>query len=201
MTPPMPQRATGDSGAVFVEFALILPMLVLLFSGIAEFGAAYRVRDQMQHSLMSAGRVAAQQSDGRYGDYETLRSLSSSLSSLSGNTSIKRVIIFKAPANGQVPANCLTVPVSTTQAGITATCNVYGPAQVANPSLSNFSTPTACSSGAWDFAWCPISRIATTQQIGVFIELNYTTITKLLPVSTTLTGTSVYSIEPLPIGA
>jgi hypothetical protein len=191
----------GDSGAALVEFALLLPVLVLIFSGIMEFGSAYRVRDQMQHSVMSAGRVASQQSNSRYGDYETLRSLSSSLSSLTSSATINRVIIFRAPSNGQVPASCLAVPVTGSKAGVSGSCNVYSAAQVANASLSNFSTPAVCSAGAWDSSWCPLSRQSRTDQVGVYIELNYTTLTKLLPVSTTLKGTSVYAIEPLPIGA
>ena len=109
----------------------------------------------MQHSLMSAGRVVAQQSDGRYGDYEALRSLSTSLASLTSSATVKRVIIFKAPSDGQVPANCLAVAVTGAKAGVSGPCNVYGPTQVANASLSNFSTPTACSSGAWDGVLLP----------------------------------------------
>jgi Flp pilus assembly protein TadG len=181
--------------------ALALPLLVLIFTGIIEFGSAFRVEDQLQHSMMSAGRVAGQQSDSRYGDYEALRSISSTVASLSGSASIKRVIIFKAPSNGAVPASCLAVAVTGSRAGVSGTCNVYSAAQVNNPSLANFATPTACAGSAWDGNWCPLGRQPRSEQIGVFVELNYTTLTKMLPVTFTMTATSVYDLEPTPIGS
>ena len=58
----------GDDGAALVEFALAIPILALMFTGILEFGSAYRVEDQIQHSLMSAGRVAGGRGAATLGD-------------------------------------------------------------------------------------------------------------------------------------
>ena len=191
----------GDDGAALVEFALAIPILALMFTGILEFGSAYRVEDQIQHSLMSAGRVAGQQSNSRYADYETLRSISSTVSGVSKNATVKRVIIFKAPSDGAVPASCLAVTPTGSKAGVSGTCNVYNAAQVANLSLSNFSTPAACAGTAWDSNWCPVNRQPQQDRNGVYVEFDYTTLTKLLPPNLTLQDDAVYDIEPTPIGA
>jgi Flp pilus assembly pilin Flp len=53
---PMPQRR--EDGAAAVEFALLLPLLVLLLFGIIEFGFAFSTRIQATNAAREAARLA-----------------------------------------------------------------------------------------------------------------------------------------------
>lgn len=48
-----------DRGAVMVEFALILPLLVMLLVGIIEFGSAYNTKLALQAAAREGARAAA----------------------------------------------------------------------------------------------------------------------------------------------
>jgi Flp pilus assembly pilin Flp len=52
----MPQRR--EDGAAAVEFALLLPLLVLLLFGIIEFGFAFSTRIQATNAAREAARLA-----------------------------------------------------------------------------------------------------------------------------------------------
>lgn len=50
---------TRDDGASAVEFALVLPMLVLLLFGIIEFGLAFNARVTLTHAAREGARLAS----------------------------------------------------------------------------------------------------------------------------------------------
>ena len=52
-----------DRGAAAVEFALVLPLLVLLVFGIAEFGRAYNVQTTLSGAARDGVRVMALSND------------------------------------------------------------------------------------------------------------------------------------------
>lgn len=52
-------RTSGDDGSAAVEFALVLPFLLLLFCGIVDFGRAYNARITLSHAAREAVRVWA----------------------------------------------------------------------------------------------------------------------------------------------
>lgn len=54
----------GEDGAVAVEFALILPMLLLLVVGLIEFGRVYSELQVYQGGAREAARCAAVQAGG-----------------------------------------------------------------------------------------------------------------------------------------
>ena len=51
----------GDRGAVVVEFALLVPLLLLLVLGIAEFGRAFSVQTSLSGAAREGVRVMALQ--------------------------------------------------------------------------------------------------------------------------------------------
>lgn len=52
-----------DRGAAAVEFALVLPILLLLVIGILEFGRAYHVQTTLSNAARDGVRVMALQND------------------------------------------------------------------------------------------------------------------------------------------
>ncbi len=52
----------ADRGAALVEFALILPLLILLVFGVIEFGRGYHTKTTLTHAAREGVRVAALES-------------------------------------------------------------------------------------------------------------------------------------------
>jgi len=59
----MARRPRGERGASAVEFALIVPLLVLLVLGIAEFGRAFQVQGTLSAAAREGVRAMALQND------------------------------------------------------------------------------------------------------------------------------------------
>ncbi len=55
----MRDRFTGEAGAAAVEFALVLPMFILLVLGIAEFSRAYNYSISLSGAAREGARVFA----------------------------------------------------------------------------------------------------------------------------------------------
>lgn len=50
---------SDDRGAALVEFAMVLPILILLVFGVIEFGRGYNTRSTITHAARESVRVAA----------------------------------------------------------------------------------------------------------------------------------------------
>lgn len=57
----MNREGQGDSGAAAVEFALVLPILVLLLFGIVQFGHLFNQWQQLEHATREGARWASMQ--------------------------------------------------------------------------------------------------------------------------------------------
>ena len=58
------QRRRDERGAAVVEFALILPILILFVFGIVEFGRAYSARIELTGAVRDGARAVALGKDG-----------------------------------------------------------------------------------------------------------------------------------------
>jgi len=56
--PQSSMRARGDRGQSLVEFALVVPLLLILIVGIAEFGRAWMTRNILTGAAREAVRIA-----------------------------------------------------------------------------------------------------------------------------------------------
>lgn len=56
---PTPSLITNESGQALVEFALVLPLLILLFFGMLDFGKAYNYWNDATHLTAEGARFAA----------------------------------------------------------------------------------------------------------------------------------------------
>ena len=55
----MARRARGDRGAAIIEFALLLPVLILLLFGTIQFGIAYNRKQGLHAAAREGARVAS----------------------------------------------------------------------------------------------------------------------------------------------
>lgn len=58
------KRTRGSRGVELLEFALVLPLLLLLFLGIFDFGAAFALRQKMTNAARQAARILVSNSLG-----------------------------------------------------------------------------------------------------------------------------------------
>lgn len=204
MTPAATRpRAREDFGAVFVEAAVIMPLVVLLVLGVIEFGFAWRDVNQVERGLAAAARTGSSIGKGRYADFEVIRAVDASTRGMAG-AAIERVVVFQASGlSGTVPPACLGIDVTsnpTGSKGIAGVCNVYSRAQVQTASVGGFGGHPGCAAGSWDSWWCPASRSNVEPNLtylGVHVRLRYAPFTGVLPGPlVTIDRTAVYRLEP-----
>jgi Flp pilus assembly protein TadG len=109
-----PRLQNNEDGIVAVEFALILPILLMLYLGLVEFAQGYRVSqklDLLAHSLadLTAQQLTGGQANGQAGmDETTIQAIFSSatpiMSPIDASTiqmTISEVDIIGSPTNDQ----------------------------------------------------------------------------------------------------
>lgn len=187
-------------GIALVESAIILPFLFLLAFGVFEAGFAWRDANVLNRATQNAARVDARVAEGRTADYEALRSLQSGLSAISAS-SVERIIIYDAATTADRPPQAcldLTRPDDLSIVGVNGLCNVYSPTQLRTDLLSAFDNANC--SGDWDQRWCPTTDRerdgANADRVGVWVELGYDGITRVLPGDQKLTHGAVFQLEP-----
>lgn len=196
-------RLRGDSGAVFVEFAVFAPVLVLLAMGLLEFGLVYKAKGTLVTATRSAARAGANTSggggDSTYADLNILLAVQAALGDIDASD-IERVVVYNASSsNGVAPASCRNHVVSSNSYGTPgggANCNVYGGGFV----MSLSSDPGLWVSGA-DNGWEPSGRDVdisdgATSSLGVYIEIDHQAITGTFGDSFAVTDYAVLALEP-----
>jgi hypothetical protein len=202
------RREAGERGVALIEAAIVLPLVVLIFLGLVEFGFAWRDVNRIERALQAGGRVASGIGRGRYADFEAIRAIDSALEGITGAT-LERIIVFEASGtDGRVPAACASMAIHPAtmvahgSAAAGARCNVYSRAQAGTQSPVGFpGTSTSCSSGSWDSFFCPPTNRTDTglalTYVGVYIRAEYEPFTSVIDGPTlSIERTTVYRVEP-----
>ena len=198
------RRARGDRGAVLVEAAFVLPVLLTIVFGIIEFGFAWRDKITVETATRAGARTASNLGPTAQADYNTLQTVISAMSSIP-SANIDLVIIFDATTSGTPSATCLAGTSVTNNnaagAGNGTGCNVYTSSQF---SLASSSFGINCSTGP-DHFWCPtgsarqnsLSQTGGPAYVGVYVKAHRSFITKIFGTTgPTMTSTSVLRLEP-----
>ena len=181
-----------------VEFAMVFPFLILMVTGVLEFGGAFRDSLTVSNSLRSGVRVASNSGDDRLADYGMIKALEAAISDVP-NSSITRIVVFNAATMNEPTAACKG---GTSVADV---CNVYDTSDFARPQsdfeATNPSDVNQCHPSAPDTAWCPLDRSTDqsigTDRVGVWIEVFLPYRTGLFPGSgLTVTDEVVMRLEP-----
>ncbi len=118
------RRARDDRGATIAEFALVLPVLLLLGLGTAEMSLAWVATNRAEAATSQAVRLAAVSGSRIEADRDILLALQSALPG-GALDNLDRVVIFEpADASGSVPDGCIKPPGDTSEVG-NSSCNSY----------------------------------------------------------------------------
>lgn len=178
----------GQRGAAAVETAIILPLLVLLFFGILEFGLLFRSSHSIADATRSGARTAAAmpRTDG----YQLLAAdaVAAALRGSMPSGDIDRLTIYKAdPVTGD--------PVGGGFETCTVSCWRFEWDSV-NDTWREIPGPTW---PADQQAAC--GDLDHTDYLGVYVSGHYDFATGLFGVSRKLTDTTIMRLEPLPLSS
>lgn len=181
-----------------VEFALVLPFLLLLGLGTAEMGMAWVAHDRAQSAGAQAARVAAVSGSRVQTDRDVLLALQVALPA-DQLAALDRVIIFKpGSAAGAVPAGCVKALGDSSQTGNSA-CNTYTGATVRAVTPESM-TGFGGGATAVDRFWLPSSRkdtlVGPPDYIGVWLRTSHANITGSFFGDLTLTKVTIFRIQP-----
>lgn len=103
-----------DRGANLVEFAIVMPIILLVVIGILEVGVAFRDLLTVSNAAKEGVRVVAAMGDDPMSDCLVLTKTSSALSSSISLTNLLTIQIFRADSAGNqigIDTNSYTLPV------------------------------------------------------------------------------------------
>jgi len=130
-----------------LEFALVVPLLLLLAFGSAEMGLAWVANNRTEGSTSTAARIAASSGSLVEADRSVLQSLKSSLPQGQLDR-LDRVVIFKPTnAGGGIPDDCIKAVGSLDESGVREQCNTYAGATLQGAIPADL--------GARDDSWAP----------------------------------------------
>ena len=190
-----------EQGFAAVEFAMVVPILVVLVALIVELGALYMSAMTVTSASRTGARVASAFSTSRLADYTALQNVSSALRRF-GPSQIDYVSIYKPIDAYGTPASTCTGASATSTAGA---CNVYSGATLGTFTLAQFTGTTSCTGTSPDRFWCPIGRDSTqtggTDSIGVLVRVRHLYLTKIFNFATGASRvyrtTTVMKLEPM----
>jgi hypothetical protein len=197
-------RRRDDTGAAAVEFAIVLPVLLLLVVGMIEF--AFVMRDNL--STSSAVRTGVRAAITGAGDGCVQGSGSTCVPSLAQaaansvekgglgmpKNSINYILVYKANDLGFPGANGVsTMPTKAACGTTVANCVAFIWDQTANSGAGGL----VYSSGAWNSSQIN-ACLPTPDQMGVFMSVNHPYITRLFGATLTVSDRAVMRFQPLP---
>lgn len=192
------RRLRSDRAATMVEFAFVLPFLLLMGLGTVEMGMGWVAHDRVETAVAQAARVAAVSGSRPEADRDVLLTLRAALSS-DALANVDRVVLFKpSTASGGVPSGCIK-PVGDASETGTTSCNTYTGdtvRAVSSSSMAGFGGgPTAR-----DRFWAPSTRKDTLagppDYLGVWLRTTHSNITGSFFGDLTLVKVSIFRIQP-----
>jgi hypothetical protein len=115
-------RLRSDDGNALVEFAFVVPLLIVLLLGVFETGMVFRDRNQFESAIRLAIRTDSNLGNARLADYNGVASFQAALGGLK-NIKINYLIIYRgtpvvgtssSPATNPVPPGCVADAESST---------------------------------------------------------------------------------------
>ena len=177
----------NESGAVAVEAALIIPLMVLMFAGIVEYGTMFRHGLSVSNAARQGARTAAVVGKAPDADFRIVQSTLGSRGSLSTGD-INAIIIYKADAaDGDIPAAC-TAALSAGTSGVSGVCNIYR--------QSDGFAPYPTGSEPWDPTTRSNDLYSSRDYIGVYIATNFSSPLQLAIRNRSVADRTVFRLDP-----
>lgn len=161
-----------DRGAVLVETAMVVTLLVAVAAGIAELSNAWQARAGVERASHTMVRALGAATPSASTDASAL-AIAAAFGDVAG-IEVRRVVVFRSQgASGVVPAVCRRLwPTTVSPSGVDGVCNVYGPAHLAR--VARGVVWAGCGSSSPQQFWCPATRSRVRpdpDRLGVHLDL------------------------------
>ena len=165
------RRRDRTRGQTLVEFALVIPLFIVMLVGIIEFGFAMNAVLAVSFATREAALTAAEAGNADGADCMILTKVEESISAPSTDANINRVLIFKSNHNGTRLATNTYVRTGST------TCTYSGGSTLTVPyTLSggeNYEDMKRCSMLGGCEANPPLPATTSVDHIGVQVDYDY----------------------------
>jgi Flp pilus assembly protein TadG len=174
-----PARRPGDpqrrGGQTIVEFALVVPLFVVLLIGIIEFGFALNAVLAVNFATREAALVAAEAGNGDGADCVILQKIEDSISAPAEDARISSVLIFKSDRLGTKLATNTYLRTGSTSCVFPGPVTVTVPYSLtpAAPAGENYMDIKRCNVLAGCPANAPLPLTTAVDQIGVEVTYVY----------------------------
>jgi hypothetical protein len=183
-TTSRPRRFHGDDGAVVVEAAFVLPVVVLVCFGIIEFGFVFRDSQTLTAATRTGARVGATLARQPYLS-SVQDAVKGALTNNLSSASIQYLTIYKV-------ANSAGAPVGGSFEGCMTDCARY--TWDGTNWVFDGGTP-------WDYnAQKACGSLNHTDFIGVYVRIKHDMFTALMGSSVQIKDSTVMRLEPVVVG-
>ncbi len=177
-------KVSGERGAVLVETAILIPVVIIITFGLIEFSSAYQSSSVASASARTAARTASA---------EALLPTYATDAAAAAATALKTV-----PNNEPVEmwiyrANTAGYPESGGFSACTTNCIKYNWL----PGSRTFDTANA-TGGGWAYTTQNACNSTNWDSVGVYVKLNHRFLTKLFGATINLSDHAVFRLEPTP---
>ena len=174
----------SERGAVLVEAAILLPLVLIITFGMIEFSSAYQSSSTATAAARAGARVASAEAKNSTYAVDAAKAASSALRVIPNNEPVE-MWVYQDNGNGY--------PASGNFTNCTTNCIKY----TWNTSTRSFDTSNP-SGGGWPAASQNACQQAGWDSVGVYVKVNHKFLTKLFGASITLADHAVFRLEPAP---
>lgn len=170
-----------SQGVALVEFALVLPVLLLITAAVVDLGVAWQSAAAAQSTLRAAAVAGFDAGHRTDHDAKVVRAIVLELTGRKVELP-DRIVIFDANAGPDVPPACLQSS-ATTDGGVDGLCAVYDTESIAVLSAADGGQRfTADCPTNPDRMWCADQRHRDPSwRVGVWFRVDQPSLTGLLP--------------------
>jgi len=173
-----------ERGAVLVETAILIPVVLIITFGLIEFSSAYQSSSVASASARTAARTASAEALLPTYATDAAAAAATALKTVPGDEPVE-MWIYRANSAGY--------PESGGFSSCTTNCIKY--AWV--PATRAFNTASP-SGGGWAYTTQNACNTANWDSVGVYVKLNHKFLTKLFGANITLADHAVFRLEPAP---
>lgn len=160
------ERARGDErGTAMVEFGLISIFFFALIFGLIDGGLLIRAHTVTSDAADDAARRGAVAAGSETADYQILKQIRAT--GVHRAAQLNNVVVYRVRPDS-------AGPLAACRGGIAVAdeCNVYTRAELDTPEGA-----FGCGSFDLDGAWCPTTRLLGGNEVGVWLDVTYETLT------------------------
>lgn len=197
-----PSRRADERGAVLVELAIILPLLMSITLATLDLGLAWRTSLTVSGAARAGARTVSNLGIAVLADKESLKSVGAALGTIP-TSQIEMVVVYRsATVDGAPPSGCVSATALSNGGDSSLSCNTYSGAELSQIVAGAGPTFGGGCSTSRDRRWCPPNRnnsqasSSGPDYAGVYIKVNHKTSTKMFGTTFVVDDFAVMPLEP-----